>query len=181
MKEKELYSVKVWDKNHFALLLPYEAEKLNYQKKYPNAKKDILSVRLVDDTLVPSNAIEYIENAREIDLALLINRLKTFFPKKLGSLFFEKDGTVINPERKMLGITKINNHDSLYNYLFGNKLYLYEKPVKVKASISAVIEAEIEVPEGCNILDYADYIKENKNFLKISDIDYVIKNLEVQN
>ena len=179
MKTKELYKINVWGKSNFALLLPYEVEQLKYQIKNQHKKNKILSVRLVDGTLIPSDAIENIFNAKELPLLILIKELSIYFPNKINSLIIEKNGNILDPNKKMLGVSKIENHDILYNYLFGNKLFVYEKTVKVKAKINATLEAEIEVPDGCNILDYSDYIKNNKDFFNVSNVDYTVENIEM--
>lgn len=179
MKNKELYQFNVWGKNNFALLLPYEKERIEYQNNNEGVEKEILTIRTVDGTLIPAASISKIINAREIKLEQLVSLLKEFFPNKLASLNLNKNGNIINSESNKFGLTKISTHDCLYSYLFGNKMYVYEKTVKVKAEITAVIDAEIEVPAGCNILDYTEYVKKNKNFLKVNDIDYVIDDLSL--
>lgn len=179
MKTKELYKVNIWGADSFALMLPYEKEIIESEINKDDGERKILSVRLIDGSLVPAVSIRHIENAKNTELTVLIKELKEFFPKKLSCLITDRKGNIINSEYNMFGFSKISNHECLYNYLFGNKLYVYEKTVKVKAKVSAVIDAEIEVPAGCNILDYTDYIRKNSNFLKISDVDYKINDLNI--
>ena len=179
MEEKELYKIKVWGLDKYALLLPYEAEMLKYQLKNLNQEPKIKTVRLIDGALVPSSSVGSIINALEINLLDLFNDMKKIYPNKMKSLSVDKTGKIIDSQQKMLGLSILPDHRSLYSFLFGNKMFSIKKYVKIKAYVTAAVSAEIEVPENCSAVDLREYIKTNSENLIISDISYDIDEIQI--
>lgn len=174
MVEKRLYEVTVWDKKHFTLLTPHEADQL--RDYLAGESTNIFSVRFIDDQLCSVACVTELKDARQYDLPTLVEKLRPYFPKKIEALEF-KDGKLYNKNQGMLSLAVIPDHKRLYAFLFGSKLHVSTKDVHLTATVNATIEAEIEIPEKYNPLEYSEYIKNNKEFLKITDLHYTLDDI----